>query len=160
MIRGMEKHNPITNQQSETPQCQKLMAAGFAKGTLVAPVDSEKIVEDLSFSWFEGDGAPAHPFDGETRPRASGNSGERYSWVKAPRYDGIAAETGPLAEMIVDGIPLFHDMIDLKRAQCPDSPAGAYHPAQPGLLPVMRLWIEELITNCRAPFYTPYKKNS
>jgi Ni,Fe-hydrogenase I large subunit len=155
--KGNGKRNPITNQQSETPQCQKLMAAGFAKGTLVAPVESEKIAEDLSFSWFEGDGAPAHPFDGETRPRASGNSGERYSWVKAPRYDGIAAETGPLAEMIVDGIPLFHDMIDRKGPNALIRQlARITRPAR--LLPVMRLWIEELITNCRAPFYTPYKK--
>ena len=136
---------------------QRLMAAGFAKGTLVAPVESEKIAEDLSFSWFEGDGAAAHPFDGETRPRASGNSGERYSWVKAPRYDGISAETGPLAEMIVDGMPLFHDMMARKGPNALIRQLARITRAA-RLLPVMRLWIEELINNRRAPFYTPYKK--
>ncbi|MBI4720206.1 MAG: nickel-dependent hydrogenase large subunit [Chitinivibrionia bacterium] len=88
-----------------------LMPAGFARGLGIEEFDQEKITEHVSHSWFEDQGGPAHPLDGRTVPYASGCEGEKYSWAKAPRYDGVPAETGPLAEMVVAGRPLFLDMI-------------------------------------------------
>ncbi|MCS6883732.1 MAG: nickel-dependent hydrogenase large subunit, partial [Chloroflexaceae bacterium] len=50
-----------------------------------------------------------HPWQGETRPNYTGpqppydflNTDGKYSWLKAPRYDGNAVEVGPLARMLV-----------------------------------------------------------
>ena len=55
----------------------------------------------MRHSWYEGEDARA-PYDGETKPAFTrmGDT-DRYSWLKAPRYDGLAMETGPLAQMLV-----------------------------------------------------------
>ncbi len=54
--------------------------------------------------------APArHPYDGETRPHYTGprrrssswTTDHKYSWLKAPRYDGQVMEVGPLARTLV-----------------------------------------------------------
>ena len=130
----------------------RLTAAGFAEGIDIVPFEPEKIREDLSHSWYEGTGPAAHPFAGETRPYASGEGGGLYSWVKAPRYDGLAVETGPLAERIMDRDPLFLDLVK------PHGPnvlirelARLTRPAH--LLPVMSVWLEELQQNRGAAFY-------
>ncbi len=89
----------------------RLVPAGFARGTEVEEFDSEKIEEHVSHSWFRATGKARHPFDGETQPYASGSEAEKYSWAKAPRYDGLPAETGPLAEAVIAGLPLFTDLV-------------------------------------------------
>ncbi len=89
----------------------RLVPAGFARGIIVEAFDAEKISEHVSHSWFRDLGEARHPFDGETRPYASGSEGKKYSWAKAPRYDGIPAETGPLAEAVLAGHPLFTDLV-------------------------------------------------
>lgn len=67
----------------------------------VHKMDPEKIAEGVSHSWYEGD-HPLHPYEGQTIPHFTGmGDKEKYSWLKAPRYDGIAMETGPLAQMLV-----------------------------------------------------------
>jgi len=67
----------------------------------VHPFDAGKIAEHVRHSWYEGEDARA-PYDGETKPAFTrmGDT-DRYSWLKAPRYDGLAMETGPLAQMLV-----------------------------------------------------------
>ncbi len=78
----------------------------------VQPVDQTKIAEAVAHSWYEytnGDSAKRHPYEGETRPKYSGpnppyqtlEGSEKYSWLKAPRYEGEAYETGPLARVLV-----------------------------------------------------------
>jgi len=89
----------------------RLVPSGFARGATVEAFDAEKIQEHVSHSWFRDLGEARHPFDGETRPYASGSEGEKYSWAKAPRYDGVPAETGPLAEAVIAGRPLFVDIV-------------------------------------------------
>ncbi len=78
----------------------------------VQPVDQAQIAESIVHSWYEyepdGQGAK-HPWKGETRPRYAGPNPpfeslegyEKYSWLKAPRYDEEPMEVGPLARMIV-----------------------------------------------------------
>ena len=73
----------------------------------VASFDPSKITEEASRSWYEND-APLSPYEGDTtpfytdlNPDGTLKSEGKYSWVKAPRYDGDVMEVGPLARMIV-----------------------------------------------------------
>ena len=78
----------------------------------VLPVDPSKITESVAHSWYEyssGDASAIHPSKGETNPKYSGpkppydhlDVDAKYSWLKAPRYDGKPMEVGPLARMVV-----------------------------------------------------------
>lgn len=66
----------------------------------VQAFDPSKIEEHVRHSWYEGKARA--PFEGETNPHFTfmGDT-DKYSWNKAPRYDGHAVETGPLAQMLV-----------------------------------------------------------
>ena len=77
----------------------------------VHPVDPAHVSESIAHSWYEysdGDSAVKHPWQGETNPKYSGpkppyellNVDQKYSWLKAPRYDGTPMEVGPLARML------------------------------------------------------------
>lgn len=67
----------------------------------VQPVDQARITEHVARSWYTGS-MDRHPTDGETLPGFTGMDPEdRYSWSKAPRYDGEAMEVGPLARVLV-----------------------------------------------------------
>ena len=83
-----------------------------APGSLeVQPLDHHKITEEVSRAWYsyEDEGASLHPWDGETEPNYTGpqppydflNTDEKYTWMKAPRYDGHAVEVGPLARVLI-----------------------------------------------------------
>jgi hydrogenase large subunit len=78
----------------------------------VHPVDPARITEFVSHSWYEystGDANGKHPSVGETSPKFTGpkppfdflDVDKKYSWLKAPRYDGKPMEVGPLARMVV-----------------------------------------------------------
>ncbi|HEU5250575.1 MAG TPA: nickel-dependent hydrogenase large subunit [Thermoanaerobaculia bacterium] len=78
----------------------------------VEPVDPAKITEHVKHSWYDysgGDDKGLHPFNGETKPNYTGpkppyellNTEAKYSWLKAPRYDGEPMEVGPLSRMLV-----------------------------------------------------------
>ena len=73
----------------------------FDRKLEVLPFDLSKIEEHVRHSWYVGDKAHK-PFQGVTEPRFTfmGDK-DRYSWMKAPRYDGRAVETGPLAQILV-----------------------------------------------------------
>jgi len=89
-----------------------LVPAGFATGKDVQVFDQAMIAEHVAHSWFIDYEGGKHPSKGETRPYATGNEGRKYSWAKAPRYDGRPAETGPLAEMVISKSPLFADLLE------------------------------------------------
>src|SRR5574342_1164282 len=78
----------------------------------VVPYDPSKVAEFITSSWYEyaqGDDAGLHPYEGETKAKYSGpktpwtylQDEKKYSWMKAPRYDGQSMEVGPLARMLV-----------------------------------------------------------
>lgn len=78
----------------------------------VHPVEQTKITEYVTHSWYEypgGDGKSRHPWDGITNYKYTGpkppykflNTDKKYSWLKAPRYEDIPMEVGPLARMLV-----------------------------------------------------------
>ena len=63
--------------------------------------EQEKVAEHVAHGWYE-DGSPKHPFEGETKPaHGDYNPNGKYTWFKAPRYDGHPCEVGPLARMLV-----------------------------------------------------------
>jgi hydrogenase large subunit len=75
------------------------------------PFSPEKITEYVARSWYTyGDDKPAkHPFEGETKPKYTGPAppyeylqvDQKYSWLKAPRYENEVMELGPLARFLV-----------------------------------------------------------
>lgn len=86
----------------------------------VFEVDETKITEEATHSWYKDD-EPFHPYDGKTNPNYTGfKEGEsiddkgkmqksaildtqgKYSWIKAPRYDGKPMQVGPLANIVVN----------------------------------------------------------
>ena len=80
--------------------------------TTVHPLDQTKITESITRAWYEysgGEQAALHPWDGETKPNYTGpqppydflETDEKYTWMKAPRYEDKAVEVGPLARMLV-----------------------------------------------------------
>ena len=58
------------------------------------------VTEDLTHGWYEGDGAQ-HPWQGTTKPNHTEFQDDgKYSWVKAPRYEGKPMQVGPLASVL------------------------------------------------------------
>lgn len=77
----------------------------------VLPLDEEKIMEDVTHSWYKGD-KPLHPYEGQTIPEYTGldrrengdaylKTKEKYSWIKSPIYNDTRVEVGPLARMVI-----------------------------------------------------------
>ncbi|MEF3698981.1 nickel-dependent hydrogenase large subunit [Desulfolutivibrio sp.] len=67
----------------------------------VDKVDLKAITEHVKYSWYKGD-QPHHPYEGVTDPQYTKlDDKERYSWMKAPRYNGKAMEVGPLARVLI-----------------------------------------------------------
>jgi hydrogenase large subunit len=61
----------------------------------------ENVTESIARSWYQGDWQK-HPFQEDTVPAFSKwDEDGKYSWVKAPRFDGKPMQVGPLAQMLV-----------------------------------------------------------
>jgi hydrogenase large subunit len=80
--------------------------------TKVVPYDHNGVTESIHSSWYDyskGDDAGLHPYDGETAPHFTGPAApwtylqdeKKYTWMKAPRYNGHPMEVGPLSRMLV-----------------------------------------------------------
>jgi [NiFe] hydrogenase large subunit len=67
----------------------------------VQPLVTGEIAEHAFHSWYQNPSA-LHPAVGQTDPNYTGlDTTKRYSWLKAPRYQGRPMEVGPLARMLV-----------------------------------------------------------
>jgi quinone-reactive Ni/Fe-hydrogenase large subunit len=85
----------------------------------VFEINEDLITEEATHAWYQNDN-PLHPYDGETSPKYTGfvdgetvgpdgnmihskmvDGKDKYSWIKAPRYDGKPMEVGPLACLVV-----------------------------------------------------------
>jgi hydrogenase large subunit len=65
------------------------------------PYFRENVSESIARSYYEGEWQK-HPWDEETVPRlANLDPAGKYSWVKAPRFQGRPMQVGPLAEVLV-----------------------------------------------------------
>jgi hydrogenase large subunit len=144
--------------------------------TKVQPVDQAKIMEYVARSWYEypgGDDKAKHPFDGATNPRYTGpkppyeflETEKKYSWLKAPRYNDMPMEVGPLARMLVaygSGHKRVREIVDSVLKKLSVGPEALFSTlgrvAARGIetlaiaerLPV---WIEELATNMKKSDY-------
>jgi Ni,Fe-hydrogenase I large subunit len=78
----------------------------------VWPYDHKQVKEFITSSWYEyskGDAAGLHPYEGETKAKYTGppppwqhlQGLDKYTWMKAPRYDGRPMQVGPLSRMLV-----------------------------------------------------------
>ena len=86
----------------------------------VEDLDESKITEEATRAWYKNDAA-LHTYDGETDPNYTGlkkaqtvnDKGEevetnviqedgKYTWIKAPRYDGKPLQVGPLSNIVIN----------------------------------------------------------
>ena len=59
------------------------------------------VIENISHAWYEGSWSK-HPYLEETVPHYTEFQDEgKYSWIKAPRFQGKPMQVGPLAQMLV-----------------------------------------------------------
>ena len=121
----------------------RFIPAGVVKGTAPLPFRQEQVLEHVAHSWFHDYPGGRHPLEGETRPYATGNEGEKYSWAKAPRYGELPVETGPLAEAMVARNPLFMDLVRSRGANVLVRQLARLVRAA-DLLPAMEAWLKEL----------------
>ena len=92
--------------------------SGFTPGALldgklqVVDFDMAKVEEFVTSGWYEyagGDDKGLQPWDGQTNPKYTGPKppyewladNERYTWSKAPRYDGRAVQVGPMPRILM-----------------------------------------------------------
>ena len=79
------------------------------------PFWRKAVTEDNTRAWYKG-GAPLHPWKGETEPDFTDWQADgKYSWVKAPRFEGLPAQVGPLANVLCGyaaGNPLMKKWTD------------------------------------------------
>jgi len=136
----------------------------------VYPVDPGNITEYVAHSWYQysdGNQTAKHPYEGETNPKYTGPKppyeflevDQKYSWLKAPRYQDKAMEVGPLARFLVayaSGQADVKTLVDSTLAKLKAPPAALFSTlgriaarALETLLLSDRLvgWIEELGKN-------------
>jgi Ni,Fe-hydrogenase I large subunit len=115
--------------ETADPTSQRVLPGGVIRGgdlSAVETLDPSKITEYVTHSWYDyegGDGSGRHPSEGETSPNYTGpeppyellDVAGKYSWLKAPRYDGLPMEVGPLARTLVAyaaGRPAVKGLVD------------------------------------------------
>jgi [NiFe] hydrogenase large subunit len=130
----------------------------------VQMASQDKVTEDVTRAWYTN-GKALHPYEGETNPLKENpdyRPGDgKYSWFKAPRYEGEPCEVGPLARVLVaygrghkDIKPIVDNVL-----QTLSVPAGALfstlgRTAARGIETVaigdaMQGWIMELVANIK-----------
>jgi len=61
----------------------------------------DNVVENIAHSWYQGDWSK-HPYEEDDVPNYTDFQDEgKYSWIKAPRFQGKPMQVGPLAQMMV-----------------------------------------------------------
>ncbi len=101
--------------EDDTPEPALLLPRGRVMGrvmTRVQGVDQAGITEAVAHSWYTYDGDAEGlrtPLEGQTNAKYAGPAlpyttlagSEKYSWLKAPRYQDEPMEVGPLARVLV-----------------------------------------------------------
>jgi hydrogenase large subunit len=97
-----------------SPEGARIFTSNVVTGNLeYLKFDPDKITESTAHSFYQNSVNDLAPAKGETVPFTdpgkivfTGGSDSQYSWDKAPRYDGIPGEVGPLARMLAMKEPL------------------------------------------------------
>jgi len=79
-------------------QTEFMLQQGLFDGKKLQSFDSENIREHVKYGRYKS-GSKLHPYKGATDPYP-GKSGA-YTWLKAPRYENMPMEVGPLARVAV-----------------------------------------------------------
>lgn len=70
-------------------------------GSFNDPYFEENVAECIAHSWYDGDWT-RHPYEEDTVPKyGEFKDNGKYSWVKAPRFQGRPMQVGPLAQVLV-----------------------------------------------------------
>lgn len=108
-------------ESAQEPESLYMPRGVIAKRDLanVGMASQDKVTEDVTRAWYEKS-APKHPWKGETKPLKEDPKyrpgGGDYSWLKAPRYEGMATEVGPLSRVLVayaKGHPEIKPVVDM-----------------------------------------------
>jgi len=107
-------YKPTDGYDPRSPEGDRIFTSGVVSGNLeYLKFDPDKITESTAHSFYENSVNDLEPVKGETVPFTNpdkiaftGGSDSQYSWDKAPRYDGIPGEVGPLARMLAIKEPL------------------------------------------------------
>jgi methanophenazine hydrogenase, large subunit len=101
------------------------VASGFTAGSLqnlfasAESLDPAQIAEQVSGSFYSYSGAKVAlpPSGGETSPMKESididYNGQKYSFVKSPRYGGVPCEVGPMARMINSREPFIFNVMKM-----------------------------------------------
>lgn len=74
------------------------------------PSFRDNVQESIARGWYDGDWQK-HPYEEDTMPKPGDfDENGRYTWLKAPRFEGKPMQVGPLAQMLV-GYASGHDEI-------------------------------------------------
>lgn len=66
------------------------------------------ITETTTHSWYSNTTDTLHPYQGDQNPNYTGfEDNGKYSWAKAPRFEGKVTQTGPVSQILV-GVKLGH----------------------------------------------------
>ncbi len=98
-----------------SPPGSRVIPSGYMDGKLkLHKFDHRKISESIAHSFYVDSETDRFPWEGTTEPEPdpdeidySRGTESRYSWIKAPNYDGIPCELGPLSRMLVMEDPLI-----------------------------------------------------
>ncbi|WP_410509166.1 nickel-dependent hydrogenase large subunit [Methanosarcina hadiensis] len=101
-------YKPKDGYDPRSPAGDRIFTSGVVSGNLeYLKFDPDKITESTAHSFYSNSNNDLAPVKGETVPFTdpkkiafTGGSDSQYSWDKAPRYDGIPGEVGPLARML------------------------------------------------------------
>jgi len=115
--------NLWTHQEFQLSKNEWLFQSGMIMNgdiSKVLELDENKITEEATHAWYKNDAA-LHPYDGEQEPNYTGlqdgqsidahgkeahtkvlDTQGKYTWIKAPRYDGKPLQVGPLANIVVN----------------------------------------------------------
>ena len=117
-------YKPKDGYDPRSPAEDRIIPSGIVTGKLEhLKFDPDKITESTAHSFYQNSVDDLAPLKGETNQFTDPNqivyksdSNSKYSWDKAPRYNGLPAEVGPLARMLnmkeplVTGLALaFHE---------------------------------------------------
>ncbi|EAH9416504.1 nickel-dependent hydrogenase large subunit [Campylobacter lari] len=116
-------NNFYTEKEFQVSSDEWLFEGGIIRNgdlSKVEEVDEAKITEEATRSWY-ADNEALHPYDGKTNPNYTGlidgesiddkgnmvhskvfDTKGKYSWIKAPRYENLPMQVGPLANILVN----------------------------------------------------------
>ena len=134
---------------------KRLFSAGFLNGDSgeVMPFNQAEITEHVRYSWFQPYPGGRHPFQGQTIPDYQPQS-DRYTWCKAPRYQNKVVQTGPLADALIDGVPLIQSLYQAEGGNAWLRQFARLHRTAK-LLQTMRETLHALSNNINGPHMIP-----